>query len=67
MTVEERLTILEREMAELKQGPAPVQPKHNWIEQIAGSFKDDPDFGEILRLGRKVRQAENMKDANGEV
>jgi hypothetical protein len=56
MTVEERLTALEREFAALKQSLA--RPKKDWIARISGSFKDDPDFGEILRLGREFRQAD---------
>jgi hypothetical protein len=56
MTVEERLTIIEKELAELKR-KLPV-PKRDWIARISGSFKGDPDFGEILRLGREIRDAE---------
>ena len=47
MSVEERLAILEREVAELKR--ATPQSKGNWIEKITGSFKGDPEFGEILK------------------
>jgi hypothetical protein len=63
MTVEERLTLLEREFAELKQNKAIT--KQNWIAKISGSFKDDPDFGEILRLGSEIRDAERPEDRNG--
>lgn len=56
MTVEQRLAILEKEMAELKQGLAQTQVKPNWIDRVKGSFKGDPEFGEILRLGREIRQ-----------
>jgi hypothetical protein len=57
MTIEQRLAILEKEMAELKQGLAQTQHKPNWIERVKGSFKGDADFGEILRLGKEIRQA----------
>jgi hypothetical protein len=67
LTVEERLTILEKEMAELKKGLAPVQTKQGWITKITGSFKDDPDFGEILRLGQEIRNANRLNDADGDV
>ena len=30
----------------------------NWIAEITGSFKDDPDFDEIVRLGKEMRDAE---------
>jgi hypothetical protein len=61
MSIEERLAILEKEVAELKRGK--VQDKGNWIRKISGSFKDDPEFGEILRLGREIREAE--KESRG--
>lgn len=56
MTIEERLAILEREVADLKRKAPPA--KKNWIARISGSFKGDPDFGEILRLGKEIRDAE---------
>jgi len=63
--LEERLTILEKEVAELKrrlpQTPSGL-PVENWVERVAGSFKDDPEFGEILRLGREIRQADRPAD-----
>jgi hypothetical protein len=30
----------------------------NWIAQIAGTFKDEPAFDEILAYGREFRQTE---------
>ena len=63
MTVEERLTVLERGFAELKQNVTPT--KQNWIAKVSGSFKDDPEFGEILRLGREIRDAQGPDDGDG--
>ena len=63
---EERLAMLEKEIRELKQGSAPAQTKHNWLEKITGTFKGDPEFGEILRLGQEIRKAEKMEGANGD-
>ena len=60
MTVEERLSIVERDLAELKQ--AVSRGKKSWIAKISGSFKGDPDFGEILRLGREIREADTPGD-----
>lgn len=65
MTVEERLTLIEKELAELKRKLP--SSKRGWIARISGSFKDDPDFGEILRLGREIRDAEGPEDAEGDV
>lgn len=54
-TVEERLTVLEREMADLKRQILLARAPGNWFGFVAGSFRDDPDFEEVLRLGRAVR------------
>jgi hypothetical protein len=62
MTVEQRLAVLEKEMAELKQGLTQTQVKPNWIDRVKGSFKGDPEFGEILRLGKEIRQATNSDE-----
>jgi len=56
-TVEERLTALEKELQELKQHVILQKDQRSWIEKIAGTFKDDPDFDEIARLGREFRKA----------
>ena len=57
-TVEERLTALEHEIAELKRRlGAPAAPA-NWRQQVQGSFKDEPAFDEVLRLGREIRQSD---------
>jgi hypothetical protein len=34
----------------------------DWIERISGSFKDDPGFEEMVRLGREFRQADRPHD-----
>lgn len=59
--VEIRLTSLERDLAELKQR-MDGRTKPSWIEKVTGSFKDDPEFDEILRLGRELRKAEELDD-----
>lgn len=56
LTVEERLTALEKELRELKQQVTVQIDQRSWIEKIAGTFKDDPDFEEIVRLGREFRK-----------
>lgn len=56
-TIEQRLTEVERELADLKRRLPPKTDGKSWIERIAGTFKDDPDFDEIVRLGREFRQS----------
>ncbi len=55
-TFEARLAKLEQEVAMLK--AKEVQDKSNWISEITGSFGDDADFEEIVRLGKELRDAE---------
>ena len=57
-TIEVRLAKVERELAILKARTGENSTKANWIEKITGSFKDDPDFDEIVRLGKEMRDAE---------
>lgn len=55
-TIENRLAKVERDLAVLKTRIA--GDKANWIAEITGAFKDDPDFDEIVRLGQEMRDAE---------
>ena len=58
-TVEERLAQVEKELADLKSRVKTLAaPKQNWIDAISGSFKDDPEFEEIVRLGKEIRDAD---------
>ena len=62
-SIESRLETIEKELAELKRevrtqthaGSAP-RPDIRWLERIAGSFVDDPDYVEAMRLGRAWRR-----------
>jgi hypothetical protein len=63
-TIEERVAILEKDVAALKQFTPTNQPKPGWIDKIAGSFKDDADFGEILRLGQEIRKADRLPESD---
>jgi hypothetical protein len=56
-TVEERLAAVEQQLAELKRRVMPRNDGKSWVERIAGTFKDDPDFDEIVRLGRRFRKS----------
>ena len=57
-TVERRLAHVEKDITDLKLEFNRLTSKRNWIDGIVGSFKDDPEFKEILRLGREIRQAD---------
>ena len=63
-SVEQRLARLEREIEELKKARKSEQSSKagNWVSKITGTFKDDPEFDEILRLGREERKADILND-----
>jgi hypothetical protein len=61
-TIEERLSHVETALARLESKVNGQAFKQNWIDQITGSFRDDPEFEEVLRLGREIRQADRPKN-----
>ena len=57
-SLEERVTVLEAELARLKQEQTVATlAKKPWWEEIRGAFKDDPDYVEAMRLGREYRES----------
>jgi hypothetical protein len=56
LTVEQRLSKLEAEVEGLKRQAATSGTK-DW-HAVVGTFKNDPEFAEILRLGREIRLAD---------
>jgi hypothetical protein len=54
-TIEIRLARVERELAILR--AKSTRDKSNWLSEIIGTFKDDADFNEIVRLGKEMRDA----------
>ena len=63
-TIEQRLENVERELAELKGEIKTLIPRPNWIIAITGTFKDDPEFDEVLQLGRMLREADQPKETD---
>jgi hypothetical protein len=63
-TVDDRLNALEIEVAVLREQVA-EQDRSNWISVVTGSFRDEPEFDEVLRLGREARQREVLDSSNG--
>jgi hypothetical protein len=59
LTIEERLTNVEEDLAAMKRSfTIHKDDNKSWIEAISGTFKDDPDFDEIVELGQQFRQSE---------
>ncbi|WP_395144079.1 hypothetical protein [Armatimonas sp.] len=69
-TIEERVTLLEREMQKLRRPQTVVDSgmdtgNNRWVNTIFGAFKDDPLFEEAVKAGEEYRKAQvpdYMKD-----
>lgn len=61
-TIEQRLAKVEHEVQLLKEQAESDRPNPRWISEITGSFKDDPEFDEILRLGKESRETDQTSD-----
>lgn len=57
-TLEQRVTSLEEQVAELRRLLASLPAGANWLENIVGSMKDYPEFEDVVRLGREIRKAD---------
>lgn len=55
-TWESRVARIERELELLK--TRIPEDKSNWLAEITCIFKDNPEFDEIVRLGKEMRDAE---------
>jgi hypothetical protein len=62
--IEQRLQNMERELADLKGEIKALIPRPNWISAISGTFKDDPEFDEVLRLGKEFRETDQPKETD---
>ena len=66
LTLEERITLLERQMADVRQRLPRQETTREWLQRISGSFKVNPDFEEIVRYGQEFREADRPKDDESE-
>jgi len=56
--LEKRVAALEAEVAKLKAtSDSTAERPHQWWNEIAGSFADDPVYEEAMRLGREWRES----------
>jgi hypothetical protein len=66
-SLEKRIAAVEAAITELQKQIANPQPT-TWLQQITGSFKDEPAFEEVLAYGRAIRQGdESVLEAQDEV
>jgi hypothetical protein len=65
-SLEERLAAVEAAITQLQQ-QIEISQQINWLQQITGSFKDEPAFEEVLAYGRAIRQGdESLLEAQDE-
>jgi hypothetical protein len=64
-TIEDRLAALEAAVAELKGSQLIQRPAPDWLEEIIGSFEDEPAFEEVLAYGRAIRKGEPLPEDGG--
>lgn len=60
--LEDRVKALENDVAELKRRADQKESAGEWLDRISGKLADYPEFGEIVRLGREIRQADRPRD-----
>lgn len=58
--LEERLLELEDKVQKLEKRVPPTSVAKPWRDTF-GMFADDPDFDEVIRLGREYREQENQQ------
>jgi len=56
-----RLDALEKEVFQLKAERKSAAKNKDWLEQIWGTFADDPLFDEAMELGRQWRKSQRPK------
>jgi hypothetical protein len=61
VALEERLTAVERDLAELKDHVLRADRQRPWFEKMIGTMKDYPEFAEVVKLGREIRKADTPK------
>lgn len=59
--LEQRVQVLERQVAELCAALKPLRPLGS-VQETFGMFAADPEFEEIVRLGREYRNEVNAEE-----
>ncbi len=55
--LEERVALLEAEVARLKNKVESDSSSKPWWERITGTFADNPAYNEAMKLGREYRES----------
>lgn len=62
-TLDQRMTAIEESVRELREVLNARGPDPDWLDRVIGSMKDQPDFDEVLALGRAIRQADTPDES----
>lgn len=60
-SLEQRVADLEKKVADLQRLTGQQVPSEEW-DSTFGIFANDPEFDEIVRLGREYRDQQNRND-----
>ena len=63
--IEERLLAVETALQEMQRRLATLAPRPHWLDEMIGSFKDEPAFEEVIALGRAFRKSQPYPDEPG--
>jgi hypothetical protein len=63
--LEARLLAVEAALQEIQRRLATVPSAQNWLDEVIGSFKDEPAFDEVIAFGRAFREAQPYPDDPG--
>ena len=61
-TLEDRVKTLENEVADLKRHAGRKETVGQWLDRISGRLAKYPEFKDVVRLGREMREAERPDD-----
>jgi len=65
-SIEQRLAAVETAVHDLQRRLEHLSLSPNWLSQVIGSLKDEPDFEEVIAYGKAIREADQLPDQDGE-
>ena len=63
-TLEQRIAVVEQKLIDVQRTLYRVAPRNkgDWLASVLGRFKDNPDYDEVVRLGREFRETGSLPD-----
>ena len=63
-TLEQRMTIIEETVRSLQEAMQTRTHGADWLDQVIGSMKDEPDFDKVVAFGKAIREADRPAEEN---